>query len=306
MLEALVARQRTGEGALIRVSLFDATAEWMAVPLIHFEYGGRAPERMGLGASLGRALWPVCRRRRQGDPDRDPERARMAAFLRRDPRRCGARPTTRASATTTDGSSTAPRSTRWSPPSSPGIRATTLAERLKSAEIAFGNFNTVEDFSHHPHLRRIAVGTPEGAVRAARRSGRIRRGAEPGPRPGSRRAHRLGAGRICAMSAAYLARRDPAGDLRDDFAEAYPTGSPGSAPSAAVVLCYAASFALLGLALRGIELSIAYAVWSGVGTAVVAAIGIVWFGESAAVCEAAVPCADRTRGRRAAPVDSAS
>jgi len=34
-------------------------------------------------------------------------------------------------------------------------------------------------------------------------------------------------------------------------------------------------------ALGGIELSIAYAVWSGIGTAVVAAIGIVWFGESA-------------------------
>ena len=54
-------------------------------------------------------------------------------------------------------------------------------------------------------------------------------------------------------------------------------------PSSAVVLCYVASFALLGLALRGIELSFAYAVWSGVGTAAVAAIGIVWFGESAGV-----------------------
>ena len=52
-------------------------------------------------------------------------------------------------------------------------------------------------------------------------------------------------------------------------------------PSGAVVLCYAASFALLSLALRGIELSIAYAVWSGVGTAVVATIGIFWFGEGA-------------------------
>ena len=52
-------------------------------------------------------------------------------------------------------------------------------------------------------------------------------------------------------------------------------------PSCAVVLCYVASFALLSLALRSIELSIAYAVWSGVGTAVVAAIGILWFGESA-------------------------
>ena len=52
-------------------------------------------------------------------------------------------------------------------------------------------------------------------------------------------------------------------------------------PAGVVVICYAASFALLSLALRGIDLSIAYALWYGVGTAIVAAIGIVWFGESA-------------------------
>ena len=38
---------------------------------------------------------------------------------------------------------------------------------------------------------------------------------------------------------------------------------------------------MLSVALRGIDLSVAYAVWSGVGTAIVAAIGIVWFGEPA-------------------------
>ena len=54
-------------------------------------------------------------------------------------------------------------------------------------------------------------------------------------------------------------------------------------PASAVVLCYLASFAFLSLALRRLELSIAYAVWSGIGTAVVAAIGILWFGESAGV-----------------------
>jgi small multidrug resistance pump len=52
-------------------------------------------------------------------------------------------------------------------------------------------------------------------------------------------------------------------------------------PAVAVVFCYVASFALLSLALRVIDLSIAYAVWSGVGTAIVAAIGILWFGEPA-------------------------
>ena len=52
-------------------------------------------------------------------------------------------------------------------------------------------------------------------------------------------------------------------------------------PARVVVFCYAASFVLLSLALRVIDLSIAYALWSGVGTAIVAAIGIVWFGEPA-------------------------
>jgi small multidrug resistance pump len=52
-------------------------------------------------------------------------------------------------------------------------------------------------------------------------------------------------------------------------------------PAGAVIICYAVSFGLLSLALRGIDLSIAYAVWSGVGTAMVAAIGIIWFGEHA-------------------------
>ena len=61
--------------------------------------------------------------------------------------------------------------------------------------------------------------------------------------------------------------------LSQGFTQIWPTGI--------VVLCYAASFASLSLALRGIDLSVAYAVWSGVGTAIVAAIGIVWFGENA-------------------------
>jgi len=52
-------------------------------------------------------------------------------------------------------------------------------------------------------------------------------------------------------------------------------------PVMVVVVCYVASFAVLSLALRRIDLSTAYAVWSGVGTALVAAIGILWFGEPA-------------------------
>jgi small multidrug resistance pump len=53
------------------------------------------------------------------------------------------------------------------------------------------------------------------------------------------------------------------------------------APSLAVLVLYAGSFACLALALRRIELGVAYAVWSGIGTAAIALIGILVFKESA-------------------------
>ena len=52
------------------------------------------------------------------------------------------------------------------------------------------------------------------------------------------------------------------------------------APSILVVLTYAGSLWLTALALRQLEISLAYAVWAGVGTAAVAVIGITVFGES--------------------------
>lgn len=45
---ALVRAARTGEGAHIQISLFDTLAEWMTVPLLHHDYRGSAPARVGL------------------------------------------------------------------------------------------------------------------------------------------------------------------------------------------------------------------------------------------------------------------
>ena len=44
--------------------------------------------------------------------------------------------------------------------------------------------------------------------------------------------------------------------------------------------CYVVSFYLLALALKRIEIGIAYAIWAGAGTALVALIGIAVFDES--------------------------
>ena len=48
ILEALIARGISGCGRHIEVSLFDALADWMAVPLLWQDYGGKAPKRLGL------------------------------------------------------------------------------------------------------------------------------------------------------------------------------------------------------------------------------------------------------------------
>jgi small multidrug resistance pump len=52
------------------------------------------------------------------------------------------------------------------------------------------------------------------------------------------------------------------------------------APSVVVVVGYAASFYFLSLSLRDIPLGVVYAVWSGIGTAAIALIGILFFQET--------------------------
>jgi len=50
-------------------------------------------------------------------------------------------------------------------------------------------------------------------------------------------------------------------------------------PSALIFVFYGLSFASLTVVLKDIEVSVAYAVWSGLGTALIAAIGFAWFKE---------------------------
>lgn len=51
-------------------------------------------------------------------------------------------------------------------------------------------------------------------------------------------------------------------------------------PSAVVVIGYASAFYFLSLALKTVPLNTAYAVWSGLGTALIALLGVVFLRES--------------------------
>jgi small multidrug resistance pump len=47
-----------------------------------------------------------------------------------------------------------------------------------------------------------------------------------------------------------------------------------------VLLGYAVSIWLLAVVVREVPVSVAYAIWSGMGTALIAVVGVMWLGES--------------------------
>jgi formyl-CoA transferase len=161
-LEAIIARGRTGEGATISVSLFDAMADWMTVPLLHHE-GGSSPKRLGLahpsiapygvfkskdGADILISIqndreWRIL----AGDVMEDAALAADANFA------TNAERVKRRSET--DGKVAATFATMDVEP---------LAKKLATADIAFARVNDVAGLIAHPHLRRITVDTPHGPV----------------------------------------------------------------------------------------------------------------------------------------------
>ena len=51
-------------------------------------------------------------------------------------------------------------------------------------------------------------------------------------------------------------------------------------PAAGAMLAYWACFAFAGLAMRHIPLAVVYAIWAGVGIALVTVVAVLWFGET--------------------------
>jgi itaconate CoA-transferase len=163
VLEALIARQKTGLGTGLSVSLFDALAEWMTVPLLYQEYTGQAPERVGLhhpsiapyGAYAcgdGQQLVISIQNNREWQNFCESILARpdfvLAPQYRNNTDRCRNR-----EALDTEINSVFSQLSRAD-----------LARRLQQANIAYGAVNSVADLAQHPQLRRTTVATSSGNV----------------------------------------------------------------------------------------------------------------------------------------------
>src|SRR6266508_5732773 len=176
ILEALIQRGRTGEGAAISISMFDAMADWMATPLLQYE-GGMPPRRIGL-AHTSIAPYGVFKTRDGADilisiqSDREwrvlAERVLGDAALARDPDFASNVERVKRRAQTDDRVQAVFGATDEA----------ALTQKLAAADIAFARVNDTALLAVHPHLRRIEVGTPSGPVSmpapAARRDGEER------------------------------------------------------------------------------------------------------------------------------------
>jgi itaconate CoA-transferase len=162
ILEALIARGRSGKGADIRISMFDVMADWLAVPLLNSE-AGHPPQRIGLAhpsiapygvfrSADGKDILISIQSEREwkklcaevlGQPDlpNDPRFSSMVARVRN-------RKLTDAAVGNIFAS----------------LSRDALLQLLSDADIAFAEVNSMADLAVHPHLRRIEVNTPKGVV----------------------------------------------------------------------------------------------------------------------------------------------
>ncbi|MER9690207.1 CaiB/BaiF CoA-transferase family protein [Mesorhizobium sp. M0139] len=163
ILQALYHREVTGQGTGIQVSLFDAVADWMNVPVLQNDYSGYHTVRAGVKhpslapygayrcADGKEVIFSVQNDRewvnfcekflKQPGLTRTPgfadnmerlgHRAQLDQVIER----------------------------RFSE-----LSCHEAMQELQAAGLAYGRLNEVLDVSRHPHVRRVEVGTPEGTV----------------------------------------------------------------------------------------------------------------------------------------------
>ena len=163
VLEALYERERTGRGRAVKSTLFAGMADWMTVPLLHHDYGGKAPGRVGL-AHPSIAPYEAFETKEGGavviSIQNQTEFRNLCTHgleepaIADDPRyasndlRVANRTLLHKEISDVFGALTRDE----------------VVERLKVGRIAYGAVNSVADLSKHPQLERTIVDSPEGPV----------------------------------------------------------------------------------------------------------------------------------------------
>lgn len=181
ILEALYERGRTGRGKSIEIAMFDGMAEWMTVPLLHYEHDGRQTGRYGLSHA---SIYPY--RPFQCTDGTVIVAVQTNGEWRRFCARVIARPELADAPEFCTNALRVANRNALDRAAEPVFAALALADaiaRLNAAGVAWSRYNEVADLGGHPALRRIEVTLPDGASvtmpRPAGRDGDFRAGPVP-------------------------------------------------------------------------------------------------------------------------------
>ncbi len=174
ILETLIEREQSGKGSVIKVSLFDGMAEWLAVPLLHYDYTGKIQQRVGINHAT---ISPYGAYRCRDGLDivlaiqNEREWASFCDLVLGD--------VALASEPRLISNQSRVENREFVDQLISGVFSrldqAAAVERLSEAGIAYGRLNDIAGLSTHPQLRRVKVETPAGDARvvavAAIRSG---------------------------------------------------------------------------------------------------------------------------------------
>ena len=162
ILEALLERGITGRGRGVKISMFDAMADWMTVPLLFQDYTGAAPPRLGMyhptvhpyglyDCADGQVVLSVQNER---EWERFCRNVLEEPDIMQDPRFVSVSSRVANRAAMDDAIHAVFRT----------LPRAEVIERLRRNDIAYGALNTVADLSKHPQLRRVAQPTERGLL----------------------------------------------------------------------------------------------------------------------------------------------
>lgn len=164
ILEALIERESSGKGSVIKLSLFDGMAEWLAVPLLHYDYAGKIQPRVGINHATispygayrcADGLDIVIAIQNEREWRNFCEQVLGDAELSADKR--------------LESNQARVENRKFVDELIGGVFAALdqvqVVERLRRANVAYGRLNDLAGLSRHPQLRRVTVDTPSGETR---------------------------------------------------------------------------------------------------------------------------------------------
>lgn len=181
VLEAIIGREKTKRGQHIEIAMFDGIADWMAVPLLHYEHTGNVTGRYGLSHA---SIYPyrpfkcsdgtlIVAIQNNSEFDRFCKTVvHKPELIERDEFTNNSRRVTNRDALDAE-----------LEPVFAQLSLEVAIQRLRTAALAYGRYTSLDALPQHSALRRLKITLPDGQTATVPRPAGRNNQFSPGPVP---------------------------------------------------------------------------------------------------------------------------